>query len=262
MKRRIFLPSLLLVAMLQGCAGPEDKDHYGLATPNLHIYRNGQYINYQISGDKLSWDGEPRLVNGQIRVSWRDDIPPTPPGLGDVALLAETTITTLSDQSERTDVRHVAQRENGRLVTYAVRGSGGSTYWVTPDGGQSFGIDTLPSPLDGSVGTSDAFSNLDPCETSCANAVGNLTYTSVWQGTETVTTPLAVFDTYVFKISGRTAEANALTAADGRVWIYPPIGVVQYDITLTRSTGADLEQLTYVAKIAATNIDLGAPLAQ
>jgi len=240
---------LFIFLLLSACANTE-KPSYILTNSELHQYRNGDNLRYGLLNLSSAADARGTLT---YTFESRDLFTPANNFLS-VFFLKTDTDGNVNFPFVNT---YFTQTEDGNLTLEAYSESD-KAYWLIEQGNTTTGEVFYNSPLSDISEKTVIDMPLQNCPTDISIDIctvsGSTRVDLTPLGTETVDTDYAKFEAYKFNIDWTVNTDSKLYLISGTQWVYPPLGVVKFNYTITTELGSN----TLIGTLTATNIKIPA----
>jgi hypothetical protein len=251
--------------------------HYR-TTNALRTINDGDYLEYNVTGQVANNIGQLSIVTGLMRVEWFDDQLAEPlSGVSTIPVLREVTTLTLDQEATTyTSVRYLQQQPNG-LKVLAFSGVP-DLLWAgsdsAPDDGAALmGFTSMPSPVPTSAERLYTFPIWEGCQDApvCASKLMTFNDFRVFVSDAPIMTDLGGFSSiYIgYSSGGFSPDVSTMPALvdirgycdstsahfDGAMFVFPQIGVVYWENSCTALDGSGYSS-TLTGSLSATNIDI------
>ncbi|MDH5693952.1 MAG: hypothetical protein OEZ47_12690 [Gammaproteobacteria bacterium] len=250
---------IFAIILLNACGSGDEKPTFSLNDLNLRQYQAGDTLTYSIS-----ISGSANL--GTMETRWLPSTLNIPQNVGgDLSggLLMSSEIKGGGSNTQFIE-KHFLQDAQGSLKIFAFDADNGATLWMAPKTGKeipnttvTMGETWITSPINESSSNTYTY-DVHACrsETDC-ELLGQAEYKLQYLGIESKETEYATFESVLFDYSfhfltGFNFTPVSLTISDsnisGRMWIYPPIGVVM--------DAFSINEKSYIAALNNTSISV------
>ncbi len=247
----LLLASASIIFILSGC-GNSEKPNYVLTDSMLYQYKGGEVLRYGVVS--LGSD-----ATGVLTHTFDADNLITPP-----ATLGGASGATLPAIIRNTSVEggvpfsfpapYFTQNENGDFIIEAFE-DGGSVFWLSDTSENRLSTELYPSPLsDLAAQTAENRSLFIYDENKNRMPSGTTDLVIIPLGVEKTETDYATFEAYKINIDWSVTTPDNSFALTGNQWVYPPLGIVRFDYTITSTTVSS----GIFGTLTATNIQIAA----